>query len=100
MIVGLTGGIGSGKTTVANMFKHFNNICVYVADVEAKKLMHSSLKIQNAIVAQFGKAAYTNNTLNSAYLANIVFNNKQQLAKLNAIIHPEVKQHFKNICCK
>lgn len=96
MIIGVTGGIGSGKTTVVKLFEKFNNIAVYIADVEAKKLINSSLKIQQKITKEFGENAYANNTLNNKYIANIVFNNKKKLTVLNSIIHPEVKKHFLN----
>ncbi|MGJ8745001.1 dephospho-CoA kinase [Polaribacter sp.] len=94
MIVGLTGGIGSGKTTVAKMFANFKNVAVYIADVEAKKLMNSSEKIKSALIKTFGDQAYKNNTLNRSFIANIVFKNPEKLTVLNAIVHPEVKKHF------
>lgn len=94
MIIGVTGGIGSGKTTVVNLFENFKNVAVYIADVEAKKLTNSSLTIQQKIIKEFGENAYLNNTLNNKYLAKIVFNNKEKLALLNGIIHPEIKSHF------
>lgn len=94
-IVGLTGGIGSGKTTVANFFAENNNVVLYIADKEAKKLMNSSTIIIEKVVQTFGKEAYINNKLNRKYISNIVFKDKNKLAKLNAIVHPEVKRHFK-----
>ncbi len=94
MIVGLTGGIGSGKTTIAKMFSELD-VPVYIADTEAKKLMNSSKKIRNKIIKLLGEKAYDNETLNTVYTAEKVFNNKALLQKLNAIVHPEVKDHFK-----
>lgn len=93
MVVGLTGGIGSGKTTVANFFKEFN-VAVYIADVEAKKLMNSSEVIKEKLVKEFGKEVYIDNQLNRPYLAEIVFNNKEKLSVLNNIVHPEVYKHL------
>jgi dephospho-CoA kinase len=96
MIVGLTGGIGSGKTTVTRFFSEFKNCAVYIADKEAKKLMNSSKTIQAKIIDQFGKESYKNEKLNSAFIANIVFKDSKKLAILNGIVHPEVKKHFQN----
>ncbi len=95
MIVGLTGGIGSGKSTVLNEFKKLN-VPVYIADVEAKKLMNSSEELHHKITGLLGKQAYENKILNRAYVASKVFHNKELLRKLNAIVHPEVHKHFKN----
>ncbi|WP_397447166.1 dephospho-CoA kinase [Polaribacter sp. R77954] len=95
-IVGLTGGIGSGKTTVAKMFASHKNIAIYIADVEAKKLMNSSKKIKDKLIANFGEEAYVNNTLNRPFIADIVFKNKEKLTLLNSIVHPEVRMHFQN----
>ena len=96
MIIGLTGGIGSGKTTVANFFAAFNNVAIYIADVEAKILMNSSKIIKEKLVKEFGVQSYIDETLNRKFIADIVFNDAAKLATLNAIVHPEVKKHFKN----
>lgn len=95
MIVGLTGGIGSGKTTIAKMF-HELGVSIYIADIEAKKLMHSSKEIKDELIATFGKKTYINGKLNRSYLSNIVFNQPEELKKINAIVHPRVGQHFKD----
>ena len=92
-IIGLTGGIGSGKTTIANYFHSFG-IPLYIADDEARKLMQSQ-KIINAIKTVFGDGIFEKETLNRAKLAKIVFNEPEKLQKLNAIIHPAVKSDFK-----
>ena len=94
MIVGLTGGIGSGKTTVANFFAEFENVVIYNADSEAKKLMNSSLIIKSKIIEEFGEESYQNNQLNRPFIANLVFKDKIKLEALNAVVHPEVKNHF------
>lgn len=95
-IVGLTGGIGSGKTTVANLFATYNNVAIYIADLEAKKLMHTSSVIKNKVIQEFGEKAYSNNQLNRAYISSIVFKDKSKLEILNKIVHPEVRKHFQN----
>ncbi|MBE7629666.1 dephospho-CoA kinase [Tenacibaculum piscium] len=96
MIIGVTGGIGSGKSTVIKMFAKFENIAIYIADSQAKKLMNSSEEIKTKLIAEFGENTYKNNELNTAFLANIVFKNKEKLAVLNAIVHPVVHKHFHN----
>ena len=93
IIVGLTGGIGSGKTTVAKAFKALG-IPVYIADEEAKKLMHKSKIIKRKLNQLFGDKAYVDDQLNKPFIANIIFNDKTFLQKMNAIIHPRVAKHF------
>jgi dephospho-CoA kinase len=95
IIVGLTGGIGSGKTTVSKYFKELG-IAVYHADVEAKTLMTSSEVIKKKLTALFGENSYKEDQLNKNYLAQKIFNDKNLLQKMNAIIHPKVATHFKH----
>lgn len=94
-IVGLTGGIGSGKSTVAKFFEQ-NQIPVYNSDWEAKKLMNEDEIVKNQIIELFGENAYQNNQLNRKFIADQVFVNKELLAQLNQIVHPAVQQHFLN----
>jgi dephospho-CoA kinase len=91
--VGLTGGIGSGKTTVANFFSELG-IPVYNADLEAKKIMNSSILVKKKLIKAFGKEAYIKDKLNAPFLASIVFNDKSKLEIINNIIHPEVGKDF------
>jgi len=91
-IVGLTGGIGSGKTTVANHFKSLG-VPVYIADDAAKEVMGTP-EIIAAIEAQFGPAVFTDDEPDKRKLAAVVFNDPQALQKLNNIIHPAVRKHF------
>lgn len=94
MVVGLTGGIGSGKTTVAKMFHHLD-VPIYIADIEAKKLMHTSDEVKQALIAAFGENVYNHESeLDRNYLSKLVFKNSEQLQKLNAIVHPAVAKHF------
>jgi dephospho-CoA kinase len=93
-IIGLTGGIGSGKTTVAKMFSEFG-IPVYIADEEAKKLMDSD-EIIKKVEKVFGKEILSNGKIDRTKLASIVFNNSEKLKSLNNIIHPAVQKHFKD----
>lgn len=92
-VLGLTGGIGSGKTTVAGFFRDLG-VPVYIADDEAKKLMNSDPQIQKQIKEIFGEAAYRDNTLNRQYLASRVFKDQDLLERLNSIVHPAVGKHF------
>jgi dephospho-CoA kinase len=91
-IIGLTGGIGSGKTTIAHYIQS-KGIPVYISDVEAKKVMELP-EILTKITTAFGEEITSNQQLNREKLAGIVFNNPEQLKKLNAIVHPAVKKHF------
>ncbi len=85
--IGLTGGIGAGKTTVAQIFEVLG-IPVYHADHAAKHLMESHPDLVKKIKAAFSEQAYANGRLDSAFLSTIVFNNKQKLELLNSIVHP------------
>lgn len=91
-IIGLTGGIGSGKTTIAKIFEAAG-IPVYIADNEAKKLMLLPFTIKK-ITAIFGRDILTNDILDNKKLSAMVFNNQEKLMQLNTIIHPLVKKHF------
>lgn len=92
-IVGLTGGIGSGKSTVAQMFMDLG-VPVYDSDVEAKKLMHSSKELKEDIVNLLGEDAYQEDMLNRSFIAQKVFNDPELLEQLNGIVHPAVRKHF------
>jgi dephospho-CoA kinase len=91
-IIGLTGGIGSGKTTIAKLFKA-EGIPVYIADEEAKKIMQLPETIHK-IKTIFGQEIIENQQINKKKLSEIVFNNPEKLKELNVIIHPLVKNHF------
>ena len=93
-VLGITGGIGSGKTTVVQMFKEIG-IPVYNADTEAKKLMQSSHKIKHEICSVVGQDAYKNGILDKDFISDKIFNDKNILKKINNIIHPKVYNHFK-----
>ncbi len=93
MLVGLTGGIGSGKSTVAQMFRDLG-VPVYDSDKEAKSLMVNAPALKSAIIDLLGDNAYTGKTLNRSYIAELVFKDTGLLQKLNKIVHPAVRQHF------
>mgnify|MGYP001353754101 CR=1 FL=1 len=91
--IGLTGGIGSGKTYIAEIFSRLE-IPVFNSDIEGKKCMHKDDSVREQIINSFGKEIYSNNKLDTGKLANIVFNNNDLLEHLNAIIHPVVIEKF------
>lgn len=93
MVVGLTGGIGSGKTTVAGFFKELG-IPVYIADEAAKNLMETSEEIRAKIIQLLGNEAYSGNEPNRKFIAAKVFNDPEKLEALNGIIHPAVASDF------
>ena len=97
ILVGLTGGIGSGKSTVINYFKELGITC-YQADDEAKKLMNSDKGLIKKIKNSFGDSIYINSRLDRKKLSAIVFTDKQKLELLNSIVHPYVNRHFENYC--
>ncbi|HEY0047124.1 MAG TPA: dephospho-CoA kinase [Flavobacterium sp.] len=92
-IIGLTGGIGSGKSKVAAYLQSIG-IPVYIADEEARKVMAGEM-IVNAVKAAFGSDIVTEGTINRQKLSQIVFDEPQKLQVLNNIVHPAVRQHFK-----
>ena len=98
-IIGLTGGIGSGKSSVLEIFKKIG-ISTYNADESAKKIISSDKKIIYSIKQLFGEDIYDKNELNSKLVSKIVFNDKEKLKSLNSIIHPAVAIDFDNFCFK
>ncbi len=90
--IGLTGGIGSGKTTVARIFEVLG-IPVYNADQAARDLMNTDPELKKQIIAGFGPQAYDAGKLNRAWLASRVFNNGEKLALLNSFVHPVTMRH-------
>ncbi len=85
--VGITGGIGSGKTTVCRIFEVLG-VPVYYADDAAKFLMNQDIDLKQEIIINFGELAYSNGTLNRTYISNIVFSNPEKLKLLNSLVHP------------
>src|SRR3954467_7249196 len=85
--IGLTGGIGSGKSTIAKIFSIIG-IPVFYADIAARDVMHEDDALKQKIKETFGNAVYENNLLNRKYIADIVFNDQFKLEQLNAMVHP------------
>jgi dephospho-CoA kinase len=92
-IVGLTGGIGSGKTTVSKEFQKYS-IKVYNSDLRAKFLMNNSIILKNKLINNFGKEFYINDELNKSYISQIIFNDPISLKLVNSMVHPEVFNDF------
>ena len=95
--IGITGGIGSGKTYVSKIFSSLS-VPVFNSDLEAKKLMISSKKLIKLLKDEFGKNIYKDKYLDKDKLSSIVFSNYDKLQKLNSFVHPLVKKVFDNWC--
>ena len=91
--LGLTGGIGSGKTLVCSILEKFG-VPVYYADTEARRLMNTDEELHRNIVDVFGREVYSGNSLNREVLADKVFGDQVMLAKLNALVHPAVRKDY------
>lgn len=99
VIIGITGGIGGGKTTFSSILKQ-KGYLVYDTDAEAKKLQNEHPTIKKQISDYFGDDVYNDSGLDRKKLATLVFNNKAALTKLNKIVHPIVKIDFLDWCKK
>ena len=91
--IGITGGIGSGKSVVASLFQLLG-VPVYIADEESKRLTNQSMTIRRQLIAHYGEAIYTAEGLNKPLLAAKIFQDPAQRRIVTGIIHPEVKHHF------
>ena len=93
--VGITGGIGSGKSTITSLF-HDLGVPIYNSDERAKWLLSNDVDLMDQIKILFGQESYSNNKLNRAHIANIVFQDNDMLKQLNSIVHPLIKIDFEN----
>lgn len=93
--VGITGGIGSGKSTVCGLLSAYG-VAVYDSDARAKALMEQSAALRESLCAAFGEECYNEHGLNRQYLASKVFGDEQSLMKLNSIVHPAVRADFRS----
>ncbi len=93
MIIGITGGIGSGKSTVCSVFKTLN-ISVYNTDLWAKYLINNNEKIKTELIHLLGEKTYINNNYNKPYVAKLIFNDEKLLLGINNIVHSAVNLHF------
>ena len=93
--IGLTGGIGSGKTFVADILKTNSQIRIYDSDLIAKQILNNDQSVKKNIISNFGIKSYINNKINTKFISDIVFSNQVELKKLNNIVHPRVLDVFK-----
>ena len=92
-IIGLTGGIGSGKTTAGKYFEELG-FPLYNSDLRARKIQNENPEVIQKIKQEFGEESYVNHEMNRPYIAAQTFNNKEKLQRLNQIVHPAVFQDF------
>jgi dephospho-CoA kinase len=93
LLIGITGGIGSGKSTVCHIFEVLG-VPVYYADERAKAIIQENLSVQKQLIEEFGKECFLNGVYNKAYISSIVFQFPNKLTQLNNIIHPAVALDF------
>ena len=93
--IAITGGIGSGKTHISNMFFKLG-IPIFTSDDCAKKIINSNIEVKNNLINDLGKDCYRFNKLNKEYVSNLIFNDKSKLQLINSIVHPFVKKDYKN----
>ena len=91
--IGITGGIGSGKSVISRILKTMGHP-IYDSDSWAKKLMNENTEIRNSLTLKFGEETYTSMGLNRPFLAQKIFNNQENLAYVNSVVHPIVGKHF------
>lgn len=96
--IGLTGVIGSGKTTAINYFKELQ-VPVYIADEKAKEIMQNHDNLKEKLKDILGNQAYENDKLNTGYISEKIFNDENLLLKINKLVHPVVKDDFHNWLC-
>ncbi len=99
MVVGITGGIGSGKTSFSKRLMEAG-YPVYNTDIEARRLQNTDKEVQKRIIALLGENAYNGDVLNRQFVASVVFDNAGLLKKLNEIVHPAVRSDFRRWCSK
>ena len=96
LTIGITGGIGSGKSTVCQIFKILG-IPLFEADLVAKTLINSNQEVRNGLIQLFGREIYgSDNRINRKMLANLIFNDDNLLKKVNQLVHPAVRNEFTN----
>ena len=104
MRIGITGGIGSGKSFVCSIFKDYN-FKIYNSDLEAKNILNKNQNVKRSIISEFGELSYIDSILNTEYISEIIFSNYKKLDKINKIVHPEVFKDYnaflkKNLYCR
>ncbi len=98
--IGLTGGIGSGKTFIAEILKANYDIKIFDSDHSAKEIIQKNKLVKKSIILNFGKKSYLDDEVNNKFISKIVFNNPEKLVKLNNIVHPLVFKDFEDFKLK
>ena len=97
--IGITGGIGSGKSFVSSIFLKYN-FKSFNSDFEAKNIINNNNEIKNQIIEKFGIFSYQNDALNSEYISNIIFKDNKKLGQINKIVHPKVYDSYREFIIK
>ena len=97
--IGVTGGIGSGKSIICSVLEHMG-YPVFYSDIEAKKIINSNAEVKYQLIDLFGSQVFIDNQLNRTYLATILFSDSTLVEKMNAIVHPKVRQSFQEWALK
>lgn len=97
--IGITGGIGSGKSTVCRMLEE-RGVPIYDSDANARRLMNTDAELRSELVGAFGEDTYSSEGLNRAYLASVVFSDAESLKRLDEIVHPAVRRDFREWCAR
>ena len=98
--IGLTGGIGSGKTFIAEILKASFDIKIFDSDHSAKEIIQNNKLVKKSIILNFGKKSYVDDKINNTFISKIVFNSPDKLVKLNSIVHPLVFKDFEDFKLK
>ena len=99
MRIGITGGIGSGKSFVCSIFKDYN-FKIYNSDFEANNILNKNQNVKRSIISEFGELSYIDNILNTKYISEIIFSNYKKLDKINKIVHPQVFENYNDFLKK
>lgn len=94
-LIGITGGIGSGKSTVSQIISHLG-YKVYNSDMRANEIINNNISVKEKLIESFGPDIYEGSTLNKEYVSKLIFNNESAKIKINSVVHPEVILDFKN----
>ena len=94
-LIGITGGIGSGKSTVSQIISHLG-YKVYNSDIRANEIINNNISVKEKLIESFGPDIYEGSTLNKEYVSKLIFNNESAKIKINSLVHPEVILDFKN----
>ena len=98
--IGITGGIGSGKTFIADIVKANFDIKIFDSDNSAKEIIQNNKLVKKSIILNFGKKSYIDDEINNKFISKIIFNNNDKLVKLNSIVHPLVFKDFEDFKLK